>query len=66
MAGRALSDSPATTSHKRSVSDLAADLIMVEHDLRDVARQVPPRSGEHLDAALASIDDAITALHTAA
>lgn len=52
-----------TSTHGcRSLTDRAADLIVIETRLREARAQAETAVAGHLDAALANIEDALTAL----
>jgi hypothetical protein len=48
---------------RRTLSETACDLIVIEHRLRDVRRWTPETARVHLDAALSSVATALDALH---
>jgi hypothetical protein len=48
---------------QRTLSEVACDLIVVEHRLRDLCRWTPEPARAHLDAALSSVATALDALH---
>ena len=48
---------------RRTLSEVACDLIVIEHRLRDVRRWTPAPARAHLDAALSSVATALDALH---
>ena len=55
---------PATTAKdQRALSEVACDLIVIEHRLRDLRRWTPETARAHLDAALSSVATALDALH---
>jgi hypothetical protein len=49
---------------QRTLSEVACDLIVVEHPLRDLSRWTPEPARAHLDAAMSSVATALAALHT--
>lgn len=48
---------------QRTLSEVACDLILVEHRLRDLCRWTPETARTHLDAALTNVATALDALH---
>ena len=46
-----------------TLSEVACDLIVVEHRLRDLRRWTPEGATAHLDAALANVSAALDNLH---
>lgn len=48
---------------RHTLSEIACDLIVIEHRLRDVRRWTPAPARAHLDAALSSVATALDALH---
>ncbi len=48
---------------RHTLSEVACDLIVIEHRLRDVRRWTPAPARAHLDAALSSVATALDALH---
>lgn len=48
---------------QRTLSEVACDLIVAEHRLRDLCRWTPEPARAHLDAALSSVATALDALH---
>ena len=48
---------------RHTLSEVACDLIVVEHRLRDLCRRTPEPARAHLDAALSSVATALDALH---
>lgn len=48
---------------RRTLSEVACDLIMIEHRLRDLRRWTPAGATAHLDAALADVSAALDHLH---
>ena len=48
---------------RHTLSEVACDLIVIEHRLRDVRRWTSAPARAHLDAALSSIATALDALH---
>ncbi len=48
---------------RNTLSEVACDLIVIEHRLRDVRRWTPAPARAHLDAALSSVATALDALH---
>lgn len=48
---------------RHTLSEMACDLIVIEHRLRDVRRWTPEAARAHLDAALSSVATALDALH---
>lgn len=55
---------PATEAKDRhTLSELACDLVVVEHRLRDLRRWTPEAARAHLDAALSNVAPALDALH---
>lgn len=55
--------SPTGLRDRRTLAEVACDLIVVEHRLRDLRRFTPETARAHLDAALASLATALDALH---
>ncbi|MDO9496236.1 MAG: hypothetical protein Q7J48_11095 [Nocardioides sp.] len=51
------------TKDQGTLSEVACDLIMVEHRLRDLCRWTPETARTHLDAALTNVATALDALH---
>lgn len=49
---------------QRTLSEVACDLILVEHRLRDLCRWTPETARTHLDAALTNVATALDALHS--
>ncbi|MDN5898472.1 MAG: hypothetical protein L0H74_00205 [Brachybacterium sp.] len=54
---------PLTGRDRATLSEVACDLIVVEHRLRDLRRWTPEATRCHLDAALDNIADALDCLH---
>lgn len=52
-----------TAKHQRTLSEVASDLIVIEHRLRDLRRWTPETARAHLDEALSSVATALDALH---
>lgn len=48
---------------RHSLSEVACDLIVIEHRLRDLRGWTPAPARAHLDAALSSVATALDALH---
>jgi hypothetical protein len=48
---------------RRTLSEVACDLIAIDHRLREVRRWTPAPARAHLDAALSSVAPALDALH---
>ena len=48
---------------RHTLSEVACDLIVIEHRLRDVRRWTPSPARAHLDAALSNVATALDALH---
>jgi len=48
---------------RHTLREVACDLIVIEHRLRDVRRWTPAPARTHLDAALSSVATALDALH---
>jgi len=48
---------------RHTLSEVACDLIVIEHRLRDVRRWTPETARAHLGAALSSVATALHALH---
>lgn len=46
-----------------TLSEVACDLIVIEHRLRDLRRFTPPPARAHLDLALSSLATTLDALH---
>lgn len=59
----AASTNPTDNRDRRTLSETACDLIVIEHRLRDVRRWTPETARAHLDAALSSVATALDALH---
>ena len=59
----AASADPTDDRDRRSLSETACDLIVIEHRLGDVRRWTPETARTHLDAALSSVATALDALH---
>ena len=53
----------AATEDRRTLAELACDLTVAEHRLRDLRRWTPENATFHLDAALASVGAALDSLH---
>jgi len=54
---------PTAAKDQRALSELACDLVVVEHRLRDLRRWTPEAARAYLDAALSIVATALDALH---
>ena len=62
-AGNAADIAASAAKDRHTLAETTADLVVIEHRLRDVRRWTPESARAHLDAALSSVATALDALH---